>query len=72
MMNEPPVMISPKDLLYICDMFKQNYNACKLANSFSEIVEDDEIRDFLEELCAMHKEIASDLVNYIDMEDDYE
>ena len=71
-MNEPPVMISTKDLSYICDIFKQNFNACKLANHFMEEAYDEEIQTFFENLYNMHKEMCNDLVNMISLEDNYE
>ena len=72
MMNEPPVMISTKDLSYICDIFKQNFNAAKLAHHYSEEVQDNEIKDFFDSLYNMHKEMCSDLINMIDLEENYE
>ncbi len=46
-MEKPPVIISTKDLSYICDIFNWNYTTCKLAYDISLKVNDPEIKDFI-------------------------
>ncbi len=61
-MNEPPVMISTKDLSYISDIFEWNFVAGKTANHFKEEAYDDEIKDMLGNIFKMHKNICNSLV----------
>ena len=71
-MEKPPVIISTKDLSYICDIFTWNFNACKLAYNISLEVENDEIKEFICDISNMHKEICKDLINMIYLEENYE
>ena len=64
-MNNVPAMISSKDLSYICDMFNWNFTAAKKALHYSEEVSDSEIKNELESIYEMHKEIASELLNIL-------
>lgn len=46
-MNTVPAMISTKDLAYLEDMLNWNLNLCKKANSFSEEVTDQNLKEAL-------------------------
>lgn len=71
-MNKPPIIISTKDLSYICDIFNWNFNACKLINSFIENITNQEIKDHLNELYYTHKNICEEVIKMIYLEDNYE
>lgn len=64
-MNEPPKMISTKDLDYISDMFEWNFTASKVANCFEEKVIDPEIKDLIKRVKEMHTGICKKLVNIL-------
>lgn len=64
-MQEPPKMISTKDLSYIEDMFNWNFTACKKAHCYKEKVQDEEIKQFLENISSMHKTICQNLINIL-------
>lgn len=64
-MNNVPAIISTKDLSYICDMFNWNFTAAKKALNFSKEVTDSEIKNELESIFEMHKNICSELLNII-------
>lgn len=64
-MNEPPVMLSTKDLSYISDMFEWNFVACKTSNHLSTLVGDKEIKDLLERVSKMHSSICKNLVKML-------
>ncbi len=53
-MNQVPNMISTKDLAYLKDMFKWNFNASKLAYHFSNETNNPIIKDMLMKVCHMH------------------
>lgn len=65
-MNEPPVMISTKDLSYISDIFEWNLVAGKTANHFVNEVEDEEIGNLLENVSNMHGNICKRLVRILE------
>ena len=71
-MEKPPVIISTKDLSYICDIFNWNYTTCKLAHDFSLKVNDEELKDFICDISKMHKDICEDLISMIYLEEHYE
>lgn len=64
-MNNVPIMISTKDLSYISDMFNWNFTAAKKALCFSIEVTDSEIKNELQNIFEMHKNICSELLNII-------
>ena len=49
-----PRVISTKDLAYLNDMFKWNFNAYKQIKHYSSEVENDDIKEFLEVVATMH------------------
>ncbi len=69
-MNEPPVMISTKDLSYISDMFEWSFTAGKTANHFKDEVIDEEIKSILNEITIMHKNICHNLINLLEVSDE--
>lgn len=64
-MNNVPVIISTKDLSYICDMFNWNFTAAKKALKFSNEVTDPEIKSEFKKVYEMHKSIDESLLNIL-------
>ncbi len=64
-MNEPPKMISTKDLDYISDMFEWNFTASKVAHSFEEKIQDNEIKELVKRVSKMHAGICRKLVTML-------
>lgn len=64
-MEKVPTMISTKDLSYICDMFNWNFTAAKKALCYSNEVNDTEIKEELQTVYEMHKEISNELINIL-------
>lgn len=61
-MNEPPKMMSTKDLAYISDMFEWNFTASKVAHNFEEKIQDPEIQNLINQISEMHASICKKLV----------
>lgn len=55
-MNKVPNMISTKDLAYLKDMYEWNFNASKLAYSFSSQVKSENVKEMIMKVCRMHSE----------------
>lgn len=55
-MNKVPNMISTKDLSYLKDMYEWNFNASKLAYSFSSQVKSENVKEMIMKVCRMHSE----------------
>ncbi|MBO5182810.1 MAG: spore coat protein [Bacilli bacterium] len=64
-MNNVPNIISTKDLSYISDMFEWNFTAAKKALHYSNEVTSEEIKNELENIYEMHKNISSNLLNLL-------
>lgn len=64
-MDEVPSMISTKDLAYIEDMIKWNLIISKKAKMYKEIVEDEEIKNLLEDISKMHSKHYEELMNIL-------
>ena len=64
-MNKVPAVITTKDLDYLSDMFKWNYVASKKAKHFSNEVTDEEIKQELEKVYEMHKEICNTILGIL-------
>lgn len=64
-MNKVPNIISTKDLSYICDMFQWNFTAAKKSLHYSNEVNDEEIKNELENIYEMHKNICSNLIDLL-------
>ena len=54
--NEVPLIITGKDLDYLCDIFNWNFNACKVANNLIGKVEDEEIKSAFNNAYLIHLE----------------
>lgn len=61
-MKQVPDMISTKDLSYLEDMFNWHFGIAKKAYSYSLIVEDKTIAEFLLEVSKKHKKICEKIV----------
>lgn len=64
-MNEPPVMISTKDLSYISDIFEWNFTASKVSNDFKEKITNPEIKDLISRVSTMHANVCKKLVSIL-------
>lgn len=64
-MNKVPNMISGKDLDYFSDMFNWNFTASKVAYNFSEMANDEEVKNKLREVATMHANICHQLVKIL-------
>ncbi len=58
-MKKIPEIISPKDLLYLEDMFNWHFVLCKKAYSYSEYVIDEEIAKHIENIAKKHEKICT-------------
>nr|WP_226036042.1 hypothetical protein [Aquibacillus saliphilus] len=54
-MQQPPNIVSSKDLLYLTDMLSWNLNASKKAHFFAAQCTIPEIKSELERVCQMHE-----------------
>ena len=54
-MNEPPKMLSNKDILYISDILNQQYVLVKKLNSYELSIKDKEIQKLIKRTCEMLK-----------------
>lgn len=60
-----PAMITGKDLDYLSDIYNWNFNACKLANHFIEKVQDEDIKELLQNVAETHKEHCKAVLNIL-------
>lgn len=67
-MTQIPEMISPKDLLYLEDMFNWNFTIAKKAYQYSLEVTDKKIAKHLDEVYKIHKEICQKITKIIEKE----
>jgi len=63
--QQPPEMISTKDLLYISDMLSWNLNAFKKAKFYAEQCETSEIRDAFNQAGLMHQQHYQTILQYL-------
>lgn len=63
--NEVPLIITGKDLDYLCDIFNWNFNACKLINDFMNKVNDEEIISLLKTTYDVHKNNLDKFLNIL-------
>lgn len=63
--EEVPNIITGKDLNYLCDIFNWNFNASKLASHFANEVDDEAIKNLLNEIADTHKEHAKAILNIL-------
>ena len=61
-MKQVPNMISTKDLSYLEDMFNWHYVIAKKACTYMDMVSDDKIRDFFENVYNTHKNICNKII----------
>ncbi len=65
-MNQPPAMISTKDLSYISDMFEWNFVAAKTIHHFETELMDQEIKTLFKKIYKMHCGICNKLVKILE------
>lgn len=68
-MDTVPKIISCKDLLYLEDMFKWNYNAVKQVNNYIDRVKDKEIKELFNKIINMHKSNMEFIIKILKNED---
>lgn len=64
-MNEPPLMISTKDLSYLSDMFAWNFTAAKVAYNFKEKIVSPEIQELVGKINQMHVGICNKIIQIL-------
>ena len=64
MMQQPPNIVSTKDLLYLTDMMSWNLNATKKAHFFAEQCTIPELKTALEQACQMHQKHYQKLLQH--------
>jgi hypothetical protein len=64
-MQQPPFVISTKDLMYLEDMMSWNLNVIKKVNYFAQHVKDQEIQNRLHQMCQMHENHYQKLLNHM-------
>ena len=64
-MQQPPMVISTKDHLYLDDMMSWNLNAAKKAHFFAQNVQDPEIKNAITQMALMHQRHYQTLLNHI-------
>ena len=65
-MKEAPTMISTKDLAYLTDIFGWNFTAAKTAHHFSDEVVSDDVKDIMNKLFDMHKDICESILSILE------
>lgn len=71
-MENIPLMISTKDLSYIEDIFNWNFVVAKTINCFKNNVQDEEIKNFFDDLYKSHKDICQKLIDILSGKESYE
>lgn len=61
-MKKVPDMISSKDLSYLEDMFNWHYVIAKKAQTYMDIVSDESIKEFFENVYNTHKSICNKIL----------
>lgn len=64
-MNEPPVMISTKDLAYLSDMFEWNFTVSKVAYDFEGKIQNPEIKELVNRIHTMHVGICNKIIQIL-------
>ncbi|WP_184249584.1 hypothetical protein [Gracilibacillus halotolerans] len=70
-MNQPPSMVSTKDLLYLTDMLSWNLNAAKKAHFFAEHCTIPEIKTTIENACKMHERHYNRILAHLNNQQTY-
>lgn len=63
--NEPPKIITKKDLLYLQDALSWELLACKKANHFAEECQDPKLKKCLVEIGKRHQQNYQVLLNHV-------
>lgn len=64
-MDTVPTMISSKDLDYIKDMLNWNFIAAKKAKHYLQHIQDNEVKEQLNQVCEMHKQHFNTLLGLL-------
>lgn len=64
-MNQPPTMVSTKDLLYLTDMLSWNLNAAKKAHFFAQQCTIPEIKAAIDNACKMHERHYEKILSHL-------
>lgn len=64
-MQQPPQMITSKDLMYIKDMLSWNLLAVKKASFLAQHCQDQQVKAELEQCSQMHQQHYNKLLNYL-------
>jgi len=64
-MQQPPFVISTKDLMYLEDMMSWNLNVIKKVHFFAQQVQDQEIKNHMHKICQMHENHYQKLLNHM-------
>ena len=65
-MEQVPNMISTKDLFYLCDIFNWNYTASKEVHHYSELTQNQELKDVFHDVFLIHREICEDVLDILE------
>ncbi len=65
-MKEIPKMISTKDLSYLEDMFNWHFTIAKKANTYSTMVEDETIANYMKDVASEHENICRKIVKILE------
>lgn len=65
MFNDPPAILSTKDLLYLEDMLSWNLNLIKKSNFYAGFCQDSNVKKTLNEMCRMHEEHYQELLDHL-------
>ena len=64
--EEVPNILTGKDMDYLSDMFEWNVSSLKFANQFVNDIENQDIRDVLQEAYQTHQENLYDVIRAIE------
>ncbi len=64
-MDNNQVVITEKDLNYICDIFNWNLNIYKTCQEIEGKASDSELKELINEIKSMHKESAKEILGVI-------
>lgn len=64
-MDKVPTMISTKDLAYLTDIFNWNFTAVKKANHYLDEVENEEVKEAVENFKELHQRICNAVIKIL-------
>lgn len=67
-MQQPPAMISTKDLSYINDMLSWNLDAFKKANFYSEQCQQPDVKEALNQAGQMHQQHYQKILQHLNQQ----